>query len=114
MTYTANALSTDNSYRLFIDVVDDKAVVRVKGFSTDIERDINFVSGYTGPWSMDYTYTYNSLPGWTGIITNFLIESDKIYMPDLSIVGYTGTATERKVYGIVGETGLNGWYEAGI
>jgi hypothetical protein len=114
MTYTANAVSTDNSYRLFIDVKDDKAVVRVKGFSTDIERDINFVSGYTGPWSMDYIYTYNSLPGWTGIVTNFLIESDKIYMPDLSIIGYTGTATERKVYGIVGETGLNDWYEANI
>lgn len=110
ITYTANAVSIDNSYRLFIDVTDDKALVKVKGFSTDIERDINFVSGYTGPWSMDYTYTYNSLPGWTGIATNFLIESDQIYTSDLGILGYTGTATERKVYGIVGETGLNDWY----
>jgi len=114
VSHSINTINTDSSYKASLYVKDNSATIGIKGATLTVNDSFNFDSGYTGMWSLDFRYTGSTH---TGIIKNFLIESDQIALGDTGMLGVTGTNIERKIFGIAGEkgwSGLNYWYGAEI
>lgn len=103
--YSASTSSLDTSYRLSFSINGSDVTTIIKGSTTNINRNISLDSGYTDPWYINISYTDSAISGSTGVVSNLKASADVI-----SDVGITGSAMARKVYGIVGEQGLTGFY----
>lgn len=113
VSYSASTVSLDNSYRVTLRVDGYLATIAIKGSSTNIDRQVELVSGYEDPWMLSVTYTDSAVAGSTGYVESFKSRSERFLFPGdtgISSVGLTGTSMSRKVFGIIGERGLSGLY----